>query len=108
MGERRTFADVGSGSGCLGLALLNKLPERPSCTAIDISERPSPCQNGTLKNWAFHQHVTRRANQLMKLNGAFDFIVSNPPYIPSQDLQGLDAEVVDPRTRGRSTAVPTV
>ena len=30
-----------------------------------------------------------------RLDGAFDFIVSNPPYIPTRDLAGLAPEVSD-------------
>ena len=95
-----TFADVGCGSGCLGLALLNKLPEGSSCTAIDISEEAVALSKRNALKLGLSGNYDASRRSANELEGAFDFIVSNPPYIPSQDLQGLDAEVAnfeDPR-----------
>ena len=89
------FADVGCGSGCLGLALLNKLPEGSSCTAIDISEAAVSLSTRNAKKMGLASVYDASLLPASELAGAFDFIVSNPPYIPSQDLRGLDAEVVD-------------
>ena len=89
------FADVGSGSGCLGLALLNKLPEGSSCTAIDISEEAVALSKRNAEKLGLSSVYDASRRSASELAGAFDFIVSNPPYIPSRDLQGLDAEVVD-------------
>ena len=89
------FADVGSGSGCLGLALLNKLPEGSSCTAIDISDDAVALSKRNAEKLGLASVYDASRRSASELEGAFDFIVSNPPYIPSRDLQGLDAEVVD-------------
>ena len=89
------FADVGSGSGCLGLALLNKLPEGSSCTAIDISEEAVALSKRNAEKLGLSSVYDASRRSASELAGAFDFIVSNPPYLPSRDLQGLDAEVVD-------------
>ena len=93
--EPATFADVGCGSGCLGLALLNKLPEGSSCTAIDISEEAVSLSTKNAGKLGLASAYDASRRSAAELTGAFDFIVSNPPYIPSQDLQGLDAEVSD-------------
>ena len=93
--DAATFADVGSGSGCLGLALLNKLPEGSSCTAIDISEAAVALSTRNAKKLGLSSVYDASQQSAADLTGSFDFIVSNPPYIPSRDLQGLDAEVVD-------------
>ena len=90
-----TFADVGSGSGCLGLALLNKLPEGSSCTAIDISDEAVALSKRNAEKLGLASVYDASRRSASELEGAFDFVVSNPPYIPSRDLQGLDAEVVD-------------
>ena len=89
------FADVGCGSGCLGLALLNKLPEGSSCTAIDISEEAVSLSTRNAEKLGLSSVYDASLQEASELSGAFDFIVSNPPYIPSRDLQGLDAEVSD-------------
>ena len=93
--DAATFADVGCGSGCLGLALLNKLPEGSSCTAIDISEEAVSLSTRNAEKLGLSSVYDASRRSASELAGAFDFIVSNPPYIPSRDLQGLDAEVVD-------------
>ena len=89
------FADVGCGSGCLGLALLNKLPEGSSCTAIDISEEAVSLSTRNAEKLGLSSVYDASLLPASELAGAFDFVVSNPPYIPSRDLQGLDAEVSD-------------
>jgi release factor glutamine methyltransferase len=98
--DAATFADVGCGSGCLGLALLNKLPESSSCTAIDISEEAVSLSTRNAEKLGLASVYDASLRPASELAGAFDFVVSNPPYIPSQDLRGLDAEVAnfeDPR-----------
>jgi len=95
-----TFADVGCGSGCLGLALLNKLPEGSSCAAIDISQDAVSLSRRNALKLGLASVYDASLTSASELTGAFDFIVSNPPYIPSRDLRGLDAEVAnfeDPR-----------
>ena len=95
-----TFADVGCGSGCLGLALLNKLPEGSSCAAIDVSEEAVSLSKRNAEKLGLASVYDASLQEASELAGAFDFIVSNPPYIPARDLQGLDAEVSnfeDPR-----------
>ena len=93
--DAATFADVGCGSGCLGLALLNKLPEGSSCTAIDISEEAVSLSTRNAEKLGLASVYDASLTSAAELTGSFDFIVSNPPYIPSRDLQGLDAEVSD-------------
>ena len=98
--DAATFADVGCGSGCLGLALLNKLPEGSSCTAIDISEEAVSLSTRNAEKLGLSSVYDASQQSASDLTGSFDFVVSNPPYIPSQDLEGLDAEVAnfeDPR-----------
>ena len=90
-----SFADVGCGSGCLGLALLNKLPEGSSCAAIDISEAAVSLSTRNAEKLGLASVYDASRQSAADLTGSFDFVVSNPPYIPSRDLRGLDAEVSD-------------
>ena len=93
--DAATFADVGCGSGCLGLALLNKLPGGSSCAAIDISEEAVALSKRNAENLGLSSVYDASLRSASEMVGLFDFVVSNPPYIPSRDLQGLDAEVSD-------------
>lgn len=89
--------DIGTGSGCIPVAL--KM-ERPSwnLTAIDISEpalklaRKNAEDNETEINF-------RQADILdwkrLDLDGEFDIIVSNPPYVLPEEKQALDRQVVE-------------
>jgi len=87
--------DLGTGSGCLLLALLNELPAARGL-GVDISE-------GALKvarENAVALGLAGRADFLCApwgaaLGGAWQVIVSNPPYILSGELPDLAPEVQD-------------
>jgi release factor glutamine methyltransferase len=87
--------DLGTGTGAILLALLTELP-RAEGFGVDVSDaaleiaRRNALRAGLgdrvrfgISSWWSHVH------------GAFDLIVSNPPYIPSADIANLDADVRD-------------
>lgn len=89
--------EVGTGSGCLSVALAHFLPGA-IVYATDISQAALHLAE---KNARKH-HVERRIRFLRedlfrpeaRSGGPWaDFLVSNPPYIPSAELAKLDAEV---------------
>jgi release factor glutamine methyltransferase len=85
--------DLGTGSGCLLLALLHELPAARglgidrSPEALAVAERNASAlgladrAQFALGDWA------------EGLSGSFDLIVSNPPYIPQDEIPGLMPEV---------------
>jgi release factor glutamine methyltransferase len=87
--------DLGTGSGCLLIALLHELPEARGF-GIDRSA-------GALATaWrnAFRNHVATRASFIASdwaaaIRGPFELIVANPPYIASAEFAGLAPEVRD-------------
>ncbi len=85
--------DLGTGSGCLLLALLSELP-RASGLGIDRSAAALAlaAQNaerlGLARRAAFREGDWGRG-----VSGAFDVIVSNPPYVARDDAEGLAPEV---------------
>ena len=91
--------DLGVGPGTILLALLS---ERPAATGLGIdlsgealaAARANATALGLAGRAAFQ---TGRWSE--GLGGAFDLVVSNPPYIPSADCDGLAPEVArhDPR-----------
>lgn len=93
--ERARILDVGTGSGAILLALLSELPDATG-VATDISldalrtARANADRLGLLPRASFVA-----CDYAAALGGAFDLIVSNPPYIPSADISGLDREVRD-------------
>lgn len=88
-----TVLDLGTGSGCILVALLNERP-RAFGIGLDRSEaalvqaRVNARANGVGDRAAFV-----RASWSAGLAGAFDLIVSNPPYIPAAIIATLAPEV---------------
>ena len=96
-----TALDFGTGSGCLAIALAHHCPTA-RLLAIDVS---SPALALARENAARHGVADRI--EFLEGHGfaavpegrQFDLIISNPPYIPSAEIAGLQPEVreYDPR-----------
>jgi release factor glutamine methyltransferase len=90
---RPRIADIGTGSGAILLALLS---EWRHATGVGTDISPEALQTAS-HNAARLGFASRAAfvacNYAAALSGAFDFIVSNPPYIRSAEIAGLDREV---------------
>ena len=87
--------DVGTGSGCLLATLLCELPDATGI-GTDISQDALR----TASDNAQHLGVAARAawkiaDALENIEGPFDLLVCNPPYIRSEDIAGLEPEVRD-------------
>jgi release factor glutamine methyltransferase len=95
--EDESIVDVGTGSGCIAIALAKELP-RARIQAVDVSERALRVAR---RNAARHRakHIEfRRSDLLSAFRGTgarFDFIVSNPPYVSRGEWDALPAEVRD-------------
>jgi release factor glutamine methyltransferase len=85
--------DLGTGTGAIMLGLLSELP-RGNGLATDIS---ADAVDTSVRNAATHGFAERFAgivsNWLDDVDGVFDVIVSNPPYIASHVVTGLDEGV---------------
>ena len=91
--------DLCTGSGCILLSLL-KLGEKQGIaglkgTGADISREALKVaeENGRRLEIPGDQLAWVRGDLFEKLEGPFDLLVSNPPYIPSGKLSGLQEEV---------------
>jgi release factor glutamine methyltransferase len=87
--------DLGTGSGCILVTLLAELPDARG-TGTDTS---AAALDEARANAARHR-VDERADFVAAhwcrgVEGSFDLIVSNPPYIPSGELHRLEPEVRD-------------
>lgn len=85
--------DLGTGSGCLILTLLAELPYATG-VAVDISPKAIKIgrQNADKLGLAERIEVTE-SNWLQNVQGTFDIIVSNPPYIETDVIAQLDKNV---------------
>jgi release factor glutamine methyltransferase len=89
------IADVGTGSGCLAVALTR---ERPASrvTATDISSRALEVARANARHLGVASRIELVETDLLNgLDREFDLIVSNPPYVPEQDRPTLQPEVRD-------------
>ncbi|WP_448191703.1 peptide chain release factor N(5)-glutamine methyltransferase [Azospirillum sp. sgz301742] len=85
--------DLGTGSGCILLALLAELP---NATGLGIDLSPSAVDaaaGNAVRNGLADRARFQTGNWGEGLAGRFDLVVSNPPYIPSSDIASLDPEV---------------
>jgi release factor glutamine methyltransferase len=90
---RLRLLDLGVGSGCLLLSLLHELPNARGL-GIDRSERALAVARDNAEALGLAGRAEMRAgNWGADLPDQFDIVVSNPPYIPSDDIEGLAPEV---------------
>lgn len=87
--------DLGVGSGCI---LLSVLAERPDARGIGVDI--SPAALAVAGTNASAVGVGARTELVeggwdAALNGRFDLVLSNPPYIPAVEMAGLAREVIN-------------
>ncbi len=85
--------DLGTGTGCLLLALLHEWPQATGL-GIDIAPRAvEQAQQNATRLGLSDRAAFRQGNWCETLTEHFDVIISNPPYIPHGDLTSLQPEV---------------
>jgi len=104
MQERLThtirIVDVGTGSGCIALALAKELPNA-EIHATDISPAALEMARANAARHQLESRIQFRQGDLLAgLNPPFDFVVSNPPYVGESEENQVQLEVrkFEPRT----------
>jgi release factor glutamine methyltransferase len=94
-GESRVrILDLGVGSGAILCALLDALPEAFG-VGVDISAPACGLSRRNLADCGLSQRsVVVRGDWAEAINGQFDLVVSNPPYIAQCELAFLEKEVI--------------
>lgn len=89
------IADIGTGSGILAVTLLSEFP-RATAVATDISAEALVVAQGNARRHGVQARLAfAETRGLQGVAGPFDLIVSNPPYIPTDAIPGLQADVRD-------------
>ena len=88
-----TFLDMCTGSGCIAVALAVKFPNA-RVLAVDISEAALKVAQQNIRKHKLEARVQLlQSNLWEEVNGSFDLIIANPPYIPTENLAALTREV---------------
>lgn len=96
--EPPRILDIGCGSGCIGISLANYLPGASVCCvdisepALEVAERNAE-RNHTAKQMSFIKWDI--ADGIPENELGYNCIVSNPPYIRTDDLLELQPEVIE-------------
>ena len=91
---RPRIVDVGTGSGCIALALAYEL-KRAEIEAVDISAEALEIAKANAVRLQLADRVQFRTGNLLEGFGAgeFDLVVSNPPYVGECEADKVQAEV---------------
>lgn len=90
--------DLGTGTGCLLLAVLSEWPDATgvgvdaSADALNVAQENAQSLNLSGRVRMVHADWTQ-PNWVDALDGPFDVVISNPPYIPTRDIEDLESEV---------------
>ncbi len=104
LGSRRTqsleIADVGTGSGCIAIALAREFPQAEivatdiSAAALDYARRNAARHEVSGRIRFFETNLLNVClDASQQVRGFFDLIVSNPPYVGRNDTTHLPREV---------------
>lgn len=93
LGREVIFADLGTGSGAICISIL-KFVKNARAIAVDISEKALEVAKFNAIKFHVEDRIEFFCGDLFSpLTGKFDAIISNPPYIPTCELETLQAEV---------------
>ena len=95
LGKFNRILDLGTGSGCILLSLLNEYKDAIGI-GIDISKKALNVakKNADLLNLK-HRASFKLGNWCENIEGQFDLIVSNPPYISEYEMMNLSKDVLN-------------
>ena len=87
------IVDMGTGTGAIAIALLANV-DGLKATAVDISDNALETASLNAKNTGVADRFTPlNSDWFSYLSGKFDMIISNPPYIPENQIPSLATEV---------------
>ncbi len=112
--DRIRILDVGCGTGAIGLAIANRYHDVVQVVALDVLPEAVNLSNNNAKKFLSEYIGEEEENKLSSIYKAilcsaddftntqkeqsykmdFDIVVSNPPYIPSKDMDMLSKDVV--------------
>ncbi len=94
--ENIKIIDLGTGSGCIAITLCKELSLKSNVEGVDISLRALKAANKNNKindtNVKFYKH-----DILKELQGTYDVIISNPPYVSKDETVEKNVKKYEPK-----------
>jgi release factor glutamine methyltransferase len=91
--KKISILDIGTGSGCILISLLGEIKNAKG-VGIDISKKALLIAEYNSKRFKMQNKINFINKSLeSKFNQKFDLIVSNPPYIESEQIENLQEDV---------------
>ena len=94
MQDNIKILDICTGSGCIGITLLNKI-KNAEVDMSDISKEALEVAKINLENNHKNKEKVKliESNMFENIKDKYDIIVSNPPYIETKEIKKLDKQV---------------
>jgi len=96
--DRLDILDLGTGSGCIAVALAKFLPRPARITAVEQLSEAGAVARENIARHGVGESVTVSEGDLYGPVGPgawFDFLVSNPPYVTEEDYAALPKHIMD-------------
>lgn len=90
--KKNNILDIGTGSGAISLALAKNLI-KSTVTGVDISDEALSLAKENKKKLTLENVDFIKSDLFTNVDGKFDLIVSNPPYISEKDYKTLDEKL---------------
>jgi release factor glutamine methyltransferase len=88
------IADIGTGSGIIALSLAAKFPQA-EIVAVDLSDEALALARKNAQQLGLSGRIQfAKSNLLAEVDGVFDLVIANLPYISTQDRHLLSREVL--------------
>ncbi len=95
VGRPCSLLDVATGSGAVALALADELPDG-TVDATDLSEDALAVARANAERLGLESRTRFwRSDLLDAVDGSYDCIVANLPYVPTGEIAGLQPEITD-------------
>jgi len=91
------FCEIGIGSGCIAVSILRNCP-KARAVGLDISDAALRVASRNAERHDLASRLDLIVSDVfddLADRDEFDLIVSNPPYVPARDIDGLQVEVRD-------------
>jgi release factor glutamine methyltransferase len=92
--QKLRLIDVGTGSGCIALALAGELPQA-EIHACDLSDEALEMARANAARLGLENRIAFRKSDLLSAYAGetFDFVVSNPPYVGESEADKVQRQV---------------